>query len=101
MFSQKLDGVGYTGESGFSGVNYTGESGLAGVGYTCKSRLPAVGYTSESLVQTSRPANALKGTIPQFPLMYIKGKLSGSNTQESRLAEQHSYIGHTWLDLLL
>jgi hypothetical protein len=45
-------------------VGYTGESGLSGVGYTGESRLPSVAYTGESLVQPSRPANALKGTIP-------------------------------------
>ncbi len=65
FFSQKLAGVGYTGESGLTGVGYTGESGLTGVGYTSESRLPGVAYTGESLVQPSRPANALKGTIPQ------------------------------------
>ncbi len=42
FFSQKLAGVGYTGESGLTGV----------------------GYTGESLVQPSRPASALKGTFP-------------------------------------
>jgi hypothetical protein len=65
FFSQKLTGVGYTGESGLTGVGYTGESGLTGVGYTGESRLPGVAYTGESLVQPSRLANALKGTIPQ------------------------------------
>jgi hypothetical protein len=44
IFSQKLTGVGYTGESVLTGVGYTGESGLTGVGF--------------------RPANSLKGTIP-------------------------------------
>jgi hypothetical protein len=63
FFSQKLTGVGYTGESGLTGVGYTGESGLTGVGYTGESRLPGVAYTGESLVQPSRPASALKGTI--------------------------------------
>ncbi len=76
--SQKLTGVGYTGESGLAGVltgvgytesglagvGYTGESGLTGVGYTGESRLPGVAYTGESLVQPSRPASALKGTVP-------------------------------------
>jgi hypothetical protein len=52
FFSQKL-----------TGVCYTGESGLTGVGYTGESRLPGVAYTGESLVQPSRPASALKGTI--------------------------------------
>ncbi len=35
------------------------------VNYTGESRLPGVAYTGESLGQPSRPANALKGTIPQ------------------------------------
>ncbi len=52
VFSQELTGVGYNEESGLPGVGYTGESGLPGV-------------TVESLVQPSRPANALKGTIPE------------------------------------
>jgi hypothetical protein len=64
FFSQKITSVGYTGESGLLGVGYTGESGLTGVGYTADSRLPGVAYTGESLVQPSRPANALKGTVP-------------------------------------
>jgi hypothetical protein len=64
FFSQKITGVGFTGESGLLGVGYTGESGLIGVGYTSESRLPGVLYTGESLVQPSRPANALKGTVP-------------------------------------
>jgi hypothetical protein len=64
FFPQKITGVGYTGESGLLGVGYTGESGLTGVGYTGESRLPGVAYTGESLVQPSRPANALKGTVP-------------------------------------
>ncbi len=51
--SQKLIGVGCTGEFGLTGVGYTGES-----------RLPGVAYTGESLVQPSSPANVLKGTIP-------------------------------------
>ncbi len=54
FFSQELTGVGYT-----------GVSGLNGVGYTSKSRLPGAAYTGESLVPPSRPANALKGTIPE------------------------------------
>jgi hypothetical protein len=37
---------------------------LAGVGYTGESGLPGVAYTTEPLVQPSRPANPLKGTIP-------------------------------------
>jgi hypothetical protein len=53
FFPQKITGVGYTGESGLLGVGYTGES-----------RLPRVAYTGESLVQPSRPVNALKGTVP-------------------------------------
>jgi hypothetical protein len=53
FFPQKITGVGYTGESGLTGVGYIGES-----------RLPGVAYTGESLVQPSRPANALKGTVP-------------------------------------
>ncbi len=65
IFSQKLTGVGYTGESGLTGAGYTGESGLTGVGYTDDSRLPGVACPGESLVQPSRPANALKGTIPE------------------------------------
>ncbi len=64
VFPKKITGVGYTGESGLLGVGYTGESGLTGVGYTGESRLPGVAYTGESLVQHSRPANALKGTVP-------------------------------------
>jgi hypothetical protein len=62
--SQKITGVGYTGESGLLGVGYTGESGLTGVGYTGESRLPGVAYTDESLAQPSRSANALKETVP-------------------------------------
>jgi hypothetical protein len=64
FFPQKITGVGYTGESGLLGVGYTGESGLTCVGYTGESRLPGVAYTGESLVQPSRPANTLKGTVP-------------------------------------
>ncbi len=64
FFPQEITDIGYTGESGFLGVGYTGESGLTGVGYTGESRLPVVAYTSESLVQPSRPANALKGPVP-------------------------------------
>jgi hypothetical protein len=60
----KLTGVGYTGESGLTGLGYTGESGQTSVGYTGESRLPCEAYTGESLVQPSRPANALKGRIP-------------------------------------
>ncbi len=63
-FTQKITGVGYTGESGLLGVGYTSESGLTGVGYTGEFRLPGVAFTGESLVQPSRPANALKGTVP-------------------------------------
>jgi hypothetical protein len=54
LFSHKLAGVGYTGKSGLSGAGYTGDS-----------RLPSIAYTGDLLVQPSRPANALKGTIPQ------------------------------------
>ncbi len=61
---QKITGIGYTGESGLLGVGYTGKSGLTGVGNASESRLPGVAYTGESLVQPSRPANALKGTVP-------------------------------------
>jgi hypothetical protein len=64
FLSQKLTGVGYTGEFGLTGVGYTGESGLPGVGYTGESRLPGVAYTGESWVQSSRSSSALKGTIP-------------------------------------
>ncbi len=64
FFSKKLTGVAYIRESGYTGVGYTGESGLTSVGYTGESRLTLVSYTSESLVQPSRLANALKGTIP-------------------------------------
>jgi hypothetical protein len=39
LFSQKLTGVGYIGESGLSGVGYTSESVLTSVGYTGESRL--------------------------------------------------------------
>jgi hypothetical protein len=63
FISQKITGVGYTGESGLLGVSYTSESGLTGVAYTGESRLADVAYTGESLVQPSRPANALKGTV--------------------------------------
>ncbi len=65
LFSQKLTGVGYTWESGLTGAGYTGESGLTGIGYTDDPRLPGVACAGESLVQPSRPANALKGTIPE------------------------------------
>jgi hypothetical protein len=65
FFSQKIIDIGYTGESGLLCVGYTGESGLTSVGYTGESRLPGVAYTSESLVQPSRPANALKETVPE------------------------------------
>jgi hypothetical protein len=34
IFSQKISGLGYTGESGILGVGYIGESGLPGVAYT-------------------------------------------------------------------
>jgi hypothetical protein len=64
VFSQRISSVGCTGESWLLGVGYTGESGLTGVGYTGESRLPDVAYTGESLFQPSRPANALKGTVP-------------------------------------
>jgi hypothetical protein len=64
FFSQKITGVGYTVESGLLGVGYTGESGLTGVGYTGESRLPNVACAGESFVQISRPAKALKGTVP-------------------------------------
>jgi hypothetical protein len=64
FFSQKITGVGYTGDSGLLGVGYTGESGLTGVGYTGESRLFGVAYTGESLFQPSKPANALKETVP-------------------------------------
>ncbi len=49
----------YSTKKELAGVGYTGESGLLGVGYTGKS-----GLTGESLVDPSRPANALKGTVP-------------------------------------
>ncbi len=62
QFSQKLAGVGYTGESGLSDVGYKCESGLTGVGYTGESRLSSVTYTGESLGQPSRPASAPTGT---------------------------------------
>jgi hypothetical protein len=65
LFSQKLAGIGYIRKSGLSGGGYTGEYGLTGGGYTGESRIPGVAYTGESLVQPSRPANALKGTIPE------------------------------------
>ncbi len=64
FFSQKITSVGYTGESRLLSVGYTGESGLTGVSYTGESRLSGVAYTRESLVQPSRHANALKGTVP-------------------------------------
>ncbi len=53
-FSQKFAGVGCADEPGLSGVGYTRESGLTDVA-----------YNHESLIQPSRPGNALKGTIPQ------------------------------------
>ncbi len=65
LFTQELTGVGYTEESVLPGVGYTSEAGLIGVGYAGESRLPGVAYTGESLVQPSRPVNALKGTIPE------------------------------------
>ncbi len=65
FFSQELTSVGTTRESGLTSVGYTGVSGLTDVGYISESRLPGVAYTGESLVQPSRPANALKGTIPE------------------------------------
>ncbi len=64
VLPQKIAGVGYTRESGFSSIGYTCESKVNGVGYTNDSRLYVVAYTGKSLVQTSRPAIALKGTIP-------------------------------------
>ncbi len=71
FFSQKLTGVGYTGESGLTGVGYTGESGLPGVGYAGESRLPSVAYTGESWVQPSRSASALKGTTPLKSRLWV------------------------------
>jgi hypothetical protein len=71
FFSQKLTGVGYTGDSGLTSAGYTGESGLTGVGYTDDSRLPGVACPGESLVQPSRPANALKGTIPEKSRLWV------------------------------
>jgi hypothetical protein len=65
LFSSKLTTGGYTVDSGLTGAAYTGESGLNGVGYTGESSLPGVAYTRESTVQPSRPANALKGKIPE------------------------------------
>jgi hypothetical protein len=65
LFPRKLVGVSYTRKSGLTSVGYTGESGLTNVGYTGESRLSGVAYTDESLVQPSRPVNALKGTVPQ------------------------------------
>jgi hypothetical protein len=53
FLSQELTTVGYTEDSGLTGVDYNEESGL-----------PGVAYTGESLVQPSRPTNALKGTSP-------------------------------------
>ncbi len=41
------------------------ESGLTDVGLHQRARLLGVAYTGESLVQTSRLANAPNGTIPQ------------------------------------
>jgi hypothetical protein len=63
QLKRKLAGVCYTGESGLLVVDYTGESGPTGVGYTGESILLGVAYTGESF-QPSKPANALKGTIP-------------------------------------
>jgi hypothetical protein len=65
---QKLTRVGYTEESELTGVGYTCKSGLTNVGYIGESRLSGVAYTGEPLVQPSRPANALTGTIPQKAL---------------------------------
>jgi hypothetical protein len=80
LFSQKLAGVGNTGKSGLSGVGYTGESGLTGISYIGESRHPVVAYTGESLIQPSRPANALKGTIPQNQTVSVKHWLLGRNS---------------------
>jgi hypothetical protein len=44
---------------------------LNGVGYTCESGLPDVVYTGESLVQPSIPANALKGIISKSRLWVL------------------------------
>jgi hypothetical protein len=79
-----LLGVAYAGESGLArlpGVAYTDEyrssvwptqrtphkkisQKITSVGYTGESGLLGVGYTGESLVQPSRPGNALKGIVP-------------------------------------
>jgi hypothetical protein len=70
FFSLKITGVGYTVESGHLGVGYTGESGL-----------PGVAYTGESLVQLSRPANALKGTVSlKNQIVSVKSWFMGRNS---------------------
>ncbi len=88
IFSQKITGVGYTGESGLLGVGYTGESGLTGAGYTGESRLPSVAYTGESLVQPSRPANALKETVREKnQIVSVKYRLMGRNSCIENLSD--------------
>jgi hypothetical protein len=47
---------------------------LTGVGYTGESRLPGVAYTGESRVQPSRSASALKGTIPLKRRLWVSVK---------------------------
>ncbi len=48
LLSYKLEGVGYTGESGLLGVAYAGKSEPAGVNYIGKPGLPGVACTDES-----------------------------------------------------
>ncbi len=59
MFPLKLTIVGPTRESGLTGVDYTKP------GLTSESRMLEQPTPGELLVRPSRPANALKGTIPQ------------------------------------
>ncbi len=62
----RLTGVGYTGKSGLSDVIYTGETDhQCGLHRGVHKSLVLTKTLGESLVQPSRPANALKGTTPQ------------------------------------
>jgi hypothetical protein len=66
---------------------------LTGVGYTGESGLLGVAYTSESLVQPSRPADALKGTIPLKSGYWL---LSTGNWEENLILK----IYLTWFFLI-
>jgi hypothetical protein len=88
IFSQKITGICYSRESELLCVGYTGESGLTGVGYTGESRLPSVAYTGKSLVQPSRPANALKETVPEKKqIVSVKYWLMGRNSCIENLSD--------------